>query len=159
MGVLIISGTGSIAYARDSDGCARRAGGLGPLLGDEGSAFWIGRAWLRGQAKTTNLPVRQVAALATKAIRLAHQGDRNALRIIREAQGALANLVAESVTDMHFPKAVPVSWAGSVLNNPWFRVGWVRAVRRHPKLARRTILWQEPRTDAATAIAYYALYG
>ena len=46
-GILILSGTGSIVIGRDADGRWARAGGLGPLLGDEGSAFWIGRAWLR----------------------------------------------------------------------------------------------------------------
>src|SRR5881296_4071100 len=46
-GVLVLSGTGSIALGRDARGRWARAGGLGPLLGDEGSAFWIGREWLR----------------------------------------------------------------------------------------------------------------
>ena len=46
-GVLLLAGTGSIALGRDAAGRWHRAGGLGPLLGDEGSAFWIGRAWLR----------------------------------------------------------------------------------------------------------------
>ena len=42
-GVVIIAGTGSIAYGRDAAGRAARAGGWGYLLGDEGSGFWIGR--------------------------------------------------------------------------------------------------------------------
>src|SRR5262245_60888036 len=46
-GLLILAGTGSIVIGRDGRGRWTRAGGLGPLLGDEGSAFWIGRAWLR----------------------------------------------------------------------------------------------------------------
>ncbi|MBI4422931.1 MAG: hypothetical protein HY554_04360, partial [Elusimicrobia bacterium] len=46
-GVLLLSGTGSVAYGRDACGHAARVGGLGPLLGDEGSAFWLGRQWLR----------------------------------------------------------------------------------------------------------------
>jgi len=40
-GMLIISGTGSIAYGRARDGTTVRAGGLGHLLGDEGSAWRI----------------------------------------------------------------------------------------------------------------------
>jgi len=42
-GVVIISGTGSIAYGVSQRGVAARAGGWGPTLGDEGSGYWIGR--------------------------------------------------------------------------------------------------------------------
>jgi N-acetylglucosamine kinase-like BadF-type ATPase len=45
-GVVIVSGTGSIAYGRDAGGRASRAGGWGYLLGDEGGGFWIGRSAL-----------------------------------------------------------------------------------------------------------------
>jgi N-acetylglucosamine kinase-like BadF-type ATPase len=45
-GVVIVAGTGSIAYGRDTAGRAARAGGWGYLLGDEGGGFWIGRAAL-----------------------------------------------------------------------------------------------------------------
>lgn len=41
-GLLLIAGTGSIAYGRSRDGLAVRAGGLGHLLGDEGSGFRVG---------------------------------------------------------------------------------------------------------------------
>lgn len=46
-GIVIISGTGSIAYGVDPSGKTARAGGWGYLLGDEGSAFWIGHAAVR----------------------------------------------------------------------------------------------------------------
>jgi N-acetylglucosamine kinase-like BadF-type ATPase len=42
-GVVIIAGTGSIAYGVNQQGLAARAGGWGYVLGDEGSGFWIGR--------------------------------------------------------------------------------------------------------------------
>jgi N-acetylglucosamine kinase-like BadF-type ATPase len=45
--VVIISGTGSIAYGRNGAGEAARSGGWGYVLGDEGSGYWIGRAALR----------------------------------------------------------------------------------------------------------------
>jgi N-acetylglucosamine kinase-like BadF-type ATPase len=45
-GVVIVAGTGSIAYARDAAGRAARAGGWGFVLGDEGGGYWIGRAAL-----------------------------------------------------------------------------------------------------------------
>jgi N-acetylglucosamine kinase-like BadF-type ATPase len=43
-GVIVIAGTGSIAYGRDRQGNTARAGGWGFAIGDEGSAHWIGRA-------------------------------------------------------------------------------------------------------------------
>src|SRR5947209_15252922 len=42
-GVLVISGTGSIAFGRNQGGGTARAGGWGPNVSDEGSAFWVGR--------------------------------------------------------------------------------------------------------------------
>ena len=42
-GVVVIAGTGSIAYGVSQRGVAARAGGWGPTLGDEGSGYWIGR--------------------------------------------------------------------------------------------------------------------
>src|SRR5688572_13822884 len=45
-GVVVVAGTGSIAYGRDGAARAARAGGWGYLLGDEGGGFWIGRAAL-----------------------------------------------------------------------------------------------------------------
>jgi len=42
-GIVVVAGTGSIAYGRSPSGVAARAGGWGHLIGDEGSAYWIGR--------------------------------------------------------------------------------------------------------------------
>lgn len=41
-GVLVLAGTGSMAWARGPLG-THRVGGWGDLFGDEGSAYWIGR--------------------------------------------------------------------------------------------------------------------
>jgi glucosamine kinase len=42
-GVIVVAGTGSIAYGRDRQGRTVRAGGWGFAIGDEGSAHWIGK--------------------------------------------------------------------------------------------------------------------
>ena len=42
-GALLVAGTGAVALAVDLAGASYRAGGLGPVLGDEGSGGWIGR--------------------------------------------------------------------------------------------------------------------
>lgn len=41
-GIVLIAGTGSIVYGLTENYQTVRAGGWGPLLGDEGSGFWIG---------------------------------------------------------------------------------------------------------------------
>jgi len=43
-GVIVIAGTGSIAYGRNSEGETARAGGWGFAISDEGSGHWIGRS-------------------------------------------------------------------------------------------------------------------
>jgi len=43
-GVIVIAGTGSIAYGRNPEGRTARAGGWGFAISDEGSAHWIARA-------------------------------------------------------------------------------------------------------------------
>ena len=42
-GVVVIAGTGSVAYGRNDEGGEARAGGWGPTIGDEGSAYGMAR--------------------------------------------------------------------------------------------------------------------
>jgi N-acetylglucosamine kinase-like BadF-type ATPase len=67
-GIVIVAGTGSIAYGCDRDGYAARAGGWGYVLGDEGSGYWMGRLALRaivrevdGRGQPTTLTPRLLA--------------------------------------------------------------------------------------------------
>jgi len=46
-GIVVVAGTGSMAYGVDPEGKTARSGGWGYLLGDEGSAFWLGHAAVR----------------------------------------------------------------------------------------------------------------
>jgi glucosamine kinase len=46
-GVIVIAGTGSIAYGRNAKGEAARAGGWGYAISDEGSGYWIGAEAVR----------------------------------------------------------------------------------------------------------------
>jgi glucosamine kinase len=50
-GSVLVVGTGAVAYGRNAAGRAARAGGWGPLFGDEGSAYWIGCEALRAVAR------------------------------------------------------------------------------------------------------------
>ena len=51
-GVVLIAGTGSVAYGRNAAGETARAGGYGPWIGDDGSAFEIGRRAVSAVART-----------------------------------------------------------------------------------------------------------
>lgn len=42
-GIVVIAGTGSVAYGDNGNGATATIGGWGYLFGDEGSAFWIAR--------------------------------------------------------------------------------------------------------------------
>jgi N-acetylglucosamine kinase-like BadF-type ATPase len=46
-GIIVIAGTGSIAFGRNAQGQTARAGGWGYVFGDEGGAFYIVRQALR----------------------------------------------------------------------------------------------------------------
>jgi N-acetylglucosamine kinase-like BadF-type ATPase len=140
-GVLILAGTGSIVIARDHAGRWARAGGFGPLLGDEGSGFWLGRAWLRATTQGEDFlparrliqardPVRRIAALAPVVIARARRGDRRARIIVGDAQRDLAAQAREVVRRLRLSHPVTVSWAGSVLDDAWFRGGVARALAR-----------------------------
>jgi N-acetylglucosamine kinase-like BadF-type ATPase len=50
-GVVLIAGTGSVAYGRNAAGETARAGGHGAWIGDEGSAFEIGRRGVSAVAR------------------------------------------------------------------------------------------------------------
>lgn len=51
VGVAVISGTGSLAFGRNSAGQTARAGGWGYLIGDEGSGYAIARQALQAAAR------------------------------------------------------------------------------------------------------------
>ncbi|MRX56188.1 hypothetical protein GJU41_19705 [Bacillus idriensis] len=53
-GALVISGTGSIAFAHNGRGEYVRAGGWGHKVGDEGSGYWIGMEAIRAILKMSD---------------------------------------------------------------------------------------------------------
>jgi glucosamine kinase len=126
-GVLVIAGTGSIAWARASDGTQHRVGGWGQIMGDEGSGYGIGCAALRaiaraadGRGHETLLfdAIREqtgatrpddligwaaratkagIAALAPPVLECAGSGDVVAARIRDDAVDELALLASSAV--------------------------------------------------------------
>ncbi len=65
-GVIVVAGTGSIAFGRNLVGQTARAGGWGFAISDEGSGHWIGRAAIAGtfraldQDRGENTPLLEV---------------------------------------------------------------------------------------------------
>ena len=69
-GVVLIAGTGSVAFGRNAAGQTARSGGYGPWIGDEGSAFEIGRRAVAAVARTRDLdaPVTLLAEMIPAAL-------------------------------------------------------------------------------------------
>lgn len=142
-GVLVISGTGSICFGRNQAGETARAGGWGPNVSDEGSAFWVGReavtealhAFDLGKTegllmtiaecwkvapeeviRMANAAEPRFPELAGPVMAAAEQGDEAARSITERAGKALADL-ASAVIKRLWPNGgiVPVALAGGVL--------------------------------------------
>jgi len=164
-GVLVVSGTGSIAFGRNQAGETARAGGWGPNVSDEGSAFWVGReavmAALRAYdagGHNTLLPViaqcwkvapeevvraanaaePRFSELAGPIAEAAQAGDPAARDITDRAGKALA-LLGGAVIRRLWPRGgvVPVALAGGVLQGSTLvRQAFKEAMRlEHPPAA------------------------
>jgi N-acetylglucosamine kinase-like BadF-type ATPase len=143
-GVLVIAGTGSIAFGRNPSGQTARAGGWGPNVSDEGSAFWVGRQAVIGAlhsydmgssngllplvaqawkvapedvVRLANASEPQFAELASQVTAAAEAGDPAALAITNRA-GEELSWLAGAVIHRLWPNGgvVPVALAGGVLH-------------------------------------------
>jgi glucosamine kinase len=146
-GVIVIAGTGSIAYGRNRRGETARAGGWGFAVSDEGSGHWIGRravaAALRARDKgeiatllgklleawqlsdheqlvlaANAIPSPDFAGLFPVVLSAAESGDAIAGAVLTQAGNELAGL-AGIVARRIFQqeKAVPVAMSGGVFAN------------------------------------------
>ncbi|GHU07650.1 N-acetylmuramic acid/N-acetylglucosamine kinase [Spirochaetia bacterium] len=146
-GYCLIAGTGSIALGRAADGRLVRAGGLGYLLGDEGSAAWIGRTaiarslrYIEGRDIDTLMPESllaacgktgadeliiwvqeankaDVAALAPIVTGAAQNGDRLALDILIHGAEELALLVLSVLEQSPWIQNKTIVLAGGVIEH------------------------------------------
>ncbi|HMF90738.1 MAG TPA: BadF/BadG/BcrA/BcrD ATPase family protein [Candidatus Angelobacter sp.] len=142
-GVLVIAGTGSIAFGRNQAGETARAGGWGPNVSDEGSAFWVGReavtaalhaydfggentllaliakAWSAAPeevVRLANAAEPRFAELAAVVTEAAEKGDRTAREIASRAGKALACLGGAVIARLWAKGAVvPMALSGGVL--------------------------------------------
>lgn len=88
LGLVVLAGTGSIAYGADAQGGTARSGGLGWILADEGSAQWLGREALRAAVRAADGRGPQTAlyALALEALKAEGLSDLVARVYEREAR-------------------------------------------------------------------------
>jgi len=78
-GVIVIAGTGSIAYGRNSQGQTARAGGWGFAVSDEGSAHWIGRTLIHDLMRAIDQRLDDANAM---------QATADAFPLLRKIQAA-----------------------------------------------------------------------
>jgi glucosamine kinase len=143
-GIVLIAGTGSIAWARCPDGTLARAGGLGSLVGDHGSAYDLGLRGLRSAALAleglgpatvlgerlavasaagadglsrwaASATVADVAALAPIVLDAARDKDAVARTLVRESAQVLAAHVARLAARFPAGPSVPVAFGGGML--------------------------------------------
>ncbi len=151
-GVVLVASTGSAAFAQGRDGRRRRAGGYGPLLGDEGSGFWLGREAARDARLRARLrlphpldlahaedPVRATAALAPRVL-------SGAPRLRASAAAYLSALAADAARGADLPRPRPLALHGSLFRDARLRAAVLRALGPGWTVV-------EPRVDAARAAA------
>lgn len=143
-GVVVIAGTGSIAYGRNAQDQTARAGGWGFAVSDEGSGHWIGRAavaaalraedqgqhaalldavgklWGKSSQEEIVLaanatPPPDFAALFPVVLSVADHGDVAARGVLSRAGAELSSL-AKIVIQRLFPEGslVPLAMSGGV---------------------------------------------
>lgn len=148
-GIVVLAGTGSAAFGDDGGGRRVHAGGHGFLLGDDGGAYWIGRAALRlvlaaadGTGPPSSLAPEieeatgrspeslaalahrrpgERALLAALAPVVAASTDEQAARILAEAGRRLANLALSLRQQLG---DLPVACVGGVFRSAAVRRGF-----------------------------------
>lgn len=84
-GIVVIAGGGSIGYGIDADGREAKAGGMGYLMGDDGSAWWIGLHAIRAAAAAVD---RRGPETALLPFVLEHYGIPTIRHIVEVLYGA-----------------------------------------------------------------------
>jgi len=172
-GMIVVSGTGSIAYARNHRGETLRAGGWGASFDDLGSGYDLGRKAImaalcdfdgRGEhtvltsricraLKLSNiteivlkkLDTQQVAAFFPLVAEAARQGDRVARRLCAQAGGDLAQLALALARRLGRRAMLPVVCAGGVFrSSPTLRRSFARYLHLRLPSARVRLLQREP---------------
>jgi N-acetylglucosamine kinase-like BadF-type ATPase len=181
-GIMVISGTGSIAYARDEGGNDLRSGGWGAAFDDAGSGYDLGRraiiAALRdydGRGHPTILGARicralqirditqiilkplnaqDIAALFPVVLRAAQRGDAVARFMLDVAAHDLSDLAFALIDRLGWKcRAFPVVCAGGIFSaSPRVRKMFSLFVRNIAPRARPILLRKQP-VEGAISLA------
>src|SRR5215211_5738147 len=128
-GVLLISGTGSVAFGRGPTGATARCGGWGPVCGDEGGGAWIGRRAL--SVVTAAADGREPETALTGAVLTAAELEQADELIAWAADASPARLAALA------PVVIAVAEAGDLRANALLSMAAEELVLHVRTLARR----------------------
>jgi glucosamine kinase len=142
-GILLIAGTGSVAFGRGPTGTLARCGGWGPVFGDEGSGAWIGRRAL--SVVTAAADGREPETTLTGAILTAAQANE-VNELIAWAAAATPGLFATLA-----PAVMSTADAGDLRANSIVSLAVEELALHVRTLARR--LFVDERASVAVAFA------
>ena len=135
-GLLLIAGTGSIAWGRTADGRVARVGGWGAMLGDEGSGYALGRGALRGVAAAED---GRAPATILRAAVLTRAGLDEPEELIRWAAQANKRDIGAIGTDV-----LAAAAAGDTLAQTLLEEAAAELAQHVEVLARQLGPWSEP---------------
>jgi N-acetylglucosamine kinase-like BadF-type ATPase len=141
-GVLLVAGTGSVAFGRGPDGTFARCGGWGPIIGDEGSGAWIGRRALNVAAAATD--GREPETALTNALLTAIEADDPAALIGWAARATPADFATLA------PVVLQVAATGDLRANSVLSIA-VEELALHVRTLARRLFMDE---RAATPVAF-----
>jgi N-acetylglucosamine kinase-like BadF-type ATPase len=144
-GSILIAGTGSIMFGKDSEGVIHRVGGFGRFIGDEGSGYTIGKLGLTAASKqfdgrgnetlltkliadkfgitSPEILITEVyknnfdiASVAPLVLEAAAQGDEACMSIVETQTDELIAHLASIAKKINRP-VVDVSFIGGIITN------------------------------------------
>lgn len=164
-GILLIAGTGSVAFLKHRNGRFKKIGGHSPSGGDPGSGLWIGSRFLkRTKTEKKGLDRRARAAYAAIAVTSAESGDSAAFELVREAHERLADLLAGAIrkhnsaragTAGRAPKPLRIALTGGLMQNSFFRKHFI--IRARGRFASARLSFTALKRTAEYAAAKLAL--
>ena len=156
-GIVVIAGTGAIAFGQNTQGETARAGGWGYIFGDEDGAFGSANE-LMHRFYTDEYPRDKFAALAPLVGKAAAKGDASAREILVKAAHHLASL-ASAVQGQLFQgePAVSVAPVGGVFQDSLVAREFAKALESLTDSGRQTTLVTRPKFEPVAGALRRAL--
>ena len=133
-GIAVLAGTGSVVFGADGKRLVK-AGGLGPELGDEGSAYHAARIYkIIKTGKPAAFRRENVAAIASGArtvLSKAKAGDEAALAAVMLGAMKLARQAQSAAAELKLKPPLNATYDGSMMKDDFFRAIVFRALK-HP---------------------------